>query len=708
MQAEQQRSLFWEGDGFSTVGMVLALLITLALVFTCAQVYEVQTASARVQETADAAALAAENMVGEFYIVVTVCDALTFTLSLAMVVTHGIGVVCACIPATSALSKTMLDASAKIKDARNSFYDSATASLERLQAALPFIATAKAQEVLSANSSDSARYQGLVVLAPWQGEDFSSETYDAGDEALSDVQAEHDSLSEAAAEAEQAAQEANEWKQLAYEHDSGSRDEYCMYERAASLAGMEGAENPYFSTVDTWNFADALERAKVYYSYRYQVEQPTGTSAEARGDSALRKRFYAYAIEQVSAGYVNETQDSFDANFPRLPKNTTEMMATSLYTEKVYPVTINMEGKRVMHAWSGCPQVAQSSVVATESIEQMNGAAYSTCPSCEFSVSSMGKVAAASSSISNGFEYHYNIVADAAEHYEKARDVQDPISQKVKGLAEGLFDALGSALSEVTAKRIEMYPPGYLGAVALVVDTASPTSHFSSSFVDSDGAGDLGVRAAVSAAVLVRESSDEGENVLTSFLDGVSAEGAGVAGAAQAVLDVWSGLLGVYAQGQEALESAIESTLGSIPLVSNSGLGTWASQAFSDVIADAGYEAPDLRARKAVLVNSEYVLEEDNSAVSAKLLSIKRAAAESGGSLNGALSSVESQAQDAIDSLGSEFTLATISLFNGAVEIPLTIALPAPATGALSGVVQAGIDALRSVTASITGVRQWR
>lgn len=93
MSSLERASLFWcnkKEDGFSTVGMVLALLITLSLIFTCAKVYEVNSVSAQVQETADAAVLAAENTVGEFYIVVTVCDAITFTLSLTMLVVLGI------------------------------------------------------------------------------------------------------------------------------------------------------------------------------------------------------------------------------------------------------------------------------------------------------------------------------------------------------------------------------------------------------------------------------------------------------------------------------------------------------------------------------------------------------------------------------------------------------------------------------------------
>ena len=47
---------FHEDDGgFTSVGMVLALLVCLSLIFTAAQVYRVNTASARVQDVADAA-----------------------------------------------------------------------------------------------------------------------------------------------------------------------------------------------------------------------------------------------------------------------------------------------------------------------------------------------------------------------------------------------------------------------------------------------------------------------------------------------------------------------------------------------------------------------------------------------------------------------------------------------------------------------------
>ena len=52
-----------DDGGFSTVGMVVALGLSLVLVFSGVRVYRVQTLSADVQDVADVAALAAENQV---------------------------------------------------------------------------------------------------------------------------------------------------------------------------------------------------------------------------------------------------------------------------------------------------------------------------------------------------------------------------------------------------------------------------------------------------------------------------------------------------------------------------------------------------------------------------------------------------------------------------------------------------------------------
>ena len=74
-----RRNLFADEHGFTTMSMVLSLLITLSLLFTAAQVYRIQSASAEVQDIADAAALSAETQVAEFMVIARFCDAVVLS-----------------------------------------------------------------------------------------------------------------------------------------------------------------------------------------------------------------------------------------------------------------------------------------------------------------------------------------------------------------------------------------------------------------------------------------------------------------------------------------------------------------------------------------------------------------------------------------------------------------------------------------------------
>ena len=60
-----------EEQGFSTVGVALALLLSFALIFSAARVYEIESVSGDIQNVADSAALAAENVVGEYCVIAT-------------------------------------------------------------------------------------------------------------------------------------------------------------------------------------------------------------------------------------------------------------------------------------------------------------------------------------------------------------------------------------------------------------------------------------------------------------------------------------------------------------------------------------------------------------------------------------------------------------------------------------------------------------
>lgn len=714
-QGESRRScdIFHDEEGFSTVGVVLALLITLALIFTTAQVYEINTASAEIQEVADSTALAAENIVAEFYIVARVCDAVVLSMSLTGLLVIGVGVAALCIPATSAVSATLLKTGANILKERDSFAKKAAKSLNSLQKTLPYIAAANASAVASANKDKAtgAHYFGFAILLPQEGEKIEIGAQGAADGLLKTLDDEAEDIQSAGDEADRAAQKANEAKIRGFMHDCGNDPEYCLYERAGTLANMPASDNPLYRSVDTWSFSVALKRAQAYYPARFDGEAPTNDSVAEQSNSALRKRFYQYASKKIAEGYVHESgTGGFEAYFPLLPKNTEEMKETELYTEAVYPVTDEADDKHMVHAWNGCPHAQNATGYI--SIADLDGGEYEICPDCEFTVSSMGKVAAASSSIANGFEYHYNEVAKAAAEYQTERDDYAPQAEKVKGLVGDLFSGIGNCLEQMASARIEVAPPGRIGAIAIVANTtAHPASlGFESSFIGD--AGSLGARAAISAATLVSDKPEQGATVISSILDGIKGESdsLGIEGA-DFVLDAWSAVLFAYADGQHAIERGLDEMLSHIPFASASGLGKWASSEFSTAVKKLGLQPADMDAPKPAIVNSLHVLSNDDSSFSVRVISLKKAAGALSGNdvFAGAINALEREAITSIKDYDGRITIASIG-FGGenSPSIPITIALPDSVKTTSIDIVNGIAGRLREIAASITGVRQWR
>ena len=140
---------------------------------------------------------------------------------------------------------------------------------------------------------------------------------------------------------------------------------------------------------------------------------------------------------------------------------------------------------------------------------QLDAGEFAECEVCHLTSEAMGSVAAASSSIENGFEYHYRKVAEAAERYLEARAQAQPHLDEAREMAQGLLDVLSEWMRKAASCRIEAYPPGRFGAVAAVVADYSGVAS-GLPFVASAGAGS---GAAISAAVLV---DDGRRNVVRS------------------------------------------------------------------------------------------------------------------------------------------------------------------------------------------------
>lgn len=706
--------VFFSEDGFSTAGVVVSLLLTLALIFSAAQVYQINSAAANIQNVADAAALAAENEVAEFYIVARLCDAIVLSLSLAGVAALAVGIVALCVPPAAAFSEAAIKAGNDILRARNQFAEKAADGLNKVQKALPFIAAANASALITENSGGlmSASYVGCAVLLPFEGEEITVGAIDAAEKFAEEVDGNKDDISQAAKKAEEAAEKARQEKQRAFQADCGNAPGYCMYERANSLSSIAKKDNPLYQSADAWDFSVALNRAKAYYPIRLAEEVPTGTSIENKADSELRKRFYRYAIDELKDAYIVDNGDVFEAYFPLLPKNTSEMKGTKLYVEVVYPIGGGSSEKNSMHAWEGCPNVG--AIERYGSIEEMDTGDFETCDRCQFTVSSFGKVAAASSSIENGFEYHYRIVAESAVAYQKAYEEYKPYADEVKDKTEKLFDKAKEAFSEALSYRIDVAPPGKFGAISLVVNTgaASPSQNFTSRFVNTNQT--LGAQVAISASTLVSDSSEEGATIISSLLDGVKNKvDVGGLSLAEGILDIWSSVLLAYTKGSKALEEGIASSLGSIPLASESGLGKWAAGTLSDLVASLGFAPAKLDSPKPVIINSLHVLSVDESSFAQGLLQVKQSyltseGAGSGGLFSSIVSTLEAQALLGIDEFGDEIVIASIELLGeGGPSIPLTIALPPAVKGVAKDIVSSIAEIFGGLETSFTGVRRW-
>ncbi|MCI9129133.1 MAG: molybdenum cofactor biosynthesis enzyme [Eggerthellaceae bacterium] len=702
--------LIRDEDGITSVGMAIALFITLALIFSGAQMHKVQSAAAEIQEVADACALAADNEVAGFMAVANTCDAACLTFTLTAAVLYGVGLVAACVPPAHAVSVKLMDAASKTVKLRGQFYERACEGLNAAQRLMPFLAACNAHKAAKANDQGAmqADHMAAAVLVPADFTPLGEPQDDGLDDLSSQIDSEADGIRQKAQEAEEAAKAANAAKERGFMEDCGGAPAYCMMERAGHLASLPAADNPDYESVDAWSFSVALERAKAYYAKRLANWTLEGSSVEEKADSVIRKRFYQYAVDELASAYVIDGDAGFSADIPHFFRNMTELKATPLYTESAYPITSN-GGKRRMHAWSGCPRA--SGAIGEGSVAQLeaDSSSFEKCPSCQFRPSSVGSVAAASTNISNGFESHYEAMRQACEEYAEARALADPLANEVKAHVQPLLDALGTLLGNAGSLRIHAEPPGRYGALAMVVNTAASPSDTGFVNAFTGPAFDLGVRVAVSAATDVEDETESAGALATqavsSITGGLGGIGAGISGAA----GIWMSVLRAYEDGQAALERSIEEGLGSFSQNSSSGLGKWAAKVLSQIVEAAGLEPADTACTKPVVLNTTHVASSSDDAVCVRFMSAKDSALAASSPDTSLAGSV--LAAMGVGSGSSEGATGSGSLNVAEIELPFggsgSISWAIPKAQDVEGVIGSGLAALGGLASSIMGDRSW-
>ena len=680
--------LFIEDGAYTTLSSAVVILVVLTLLFSSTAAIWSMSRAGDTQVAADSGALAGANVVSSYHTAATVVDASILSLGLAGFATIGTGLVAILIPGAELAAGDMVDTGIEIIKTRNKFAKSASEGLQKLETALPYLVAARATQTVSAQDTDSVTYTGTALAVPRTSEsDFVAlKGSEISTDAIKDTS---EDLERAAEELQKASEETAKAKERAWLADCGGSDKgsvgscSCMWERAKSLAGLSGIENPHYASSITWEPQVALDRARAYYRSRLASEAPQGSSVEMRSESAARKAFYTYASTEVNRAYITEITEDGDkvsSYIPLLPRNSDEVRATELYTDTIWPASINGD-KTYLHYGMSCPNYKKGTPNGFASVADYDG--QDKCSKCHFGVSSLGAVAAPSTSIENGFEYHFDRFKDAVEDYVECRNKELELERQTEDEADRAGNAFDQAIKALSGERPRIAPPGRNGVVAFAVsgDIASP-DELNSSF---NIAVELGGRGAISAAVLAPDDATAQNNVLSRFFSTLEERSGGVAGVLDGVMDVWGRLLVGYGDIQGSADELMDEMIDDLGGGSGAlgSIASWLGDTVSASVAALGLEPCDLRLRKPVLTDSANVIKSPGSDITGlskaqdKLRSIPLGVTDP----KALCEALEYQVERTIS--GAVFTLAEIPLPGGG-SIPLTVDV-ATLVGALGG-----------------------
>lgn len=677
--------LFIEDGAYTTLSSAVVILVVLTLLFSSTAAIWSMSRAGDTQAAADSGALAGANVVASYHTAATVVDASILSLGLAGFATIGTGLVAILIPGAELAAGDMVDTGIEIIKTRNKFAKSASKGLQKIETALPYLVAARATQAVSAQDTEGATYTGTALAVPKTSEsDFVAlEGSEISTDVIKDTSKD---LERAADELQKASEETAKAKERAWLADCGGSDPAsvgscsCMWERARSLAKLSDIENPHYASSVTWEPQVALDRAKAYYRLRLANEAPQGSSVETKAESAARKAFYTYASAEVNRAYITEDGDRTTSYIPLLPRNTDEVRATELYTDAAWPTGTN-DGKTYLHYGTSCPNYKKGTPGGLASVAAYDG--QDKCNRCHFGVSSLGAVAAPSTSIENGFEYHFDEFKGALEDYVECRNKELELMRQTEDEADRAGNAFDEAIKALSGERPRIAPPGRNGVVALAVSGAiSSPDELNSSFNTTVRLGDRG---AISAAVLAPDDATAQNNVLSRFFSTLEERSGGVAGVLDDVMDVWGRLLVGYGDIQGSADELMDEMIDDLGGDSGAlgSIASWLGDTVSASVAALGLEPCDLRLRKPVLTDTANVIKSPGSDITGlsnaqdKLRSIPLGVTDP----KALCEALEYQVERTIS--GTVFTLAEIPLPGGG-SIPLTVDV-ATLAGALGG-----------------------
>ncbi|WP_051353645.1 hypothetical protein [Atopobium fossor] len=586
------------------MAVVTSLLVSISLLFGMVGAGWYLAKSNKTQAIADSAALAGQNVIAGYTTIAQVLDSCVLSMGITGVLVGGAGLVLSAVPGLSAVGAQTVQTAKTILDARSKFAQSANAGLQKLEATLPFLIVKNSADVIQANNGNSFEYSGAAVPFPQVSQSqFMLDESSLDTQKLDDLAAK---MGEQSDQVEQAKKEADAALMEGWQADCVDNP-YCLYQRAKTLSSISSSNNPWYSSVNDWNFGVPLFRARAYYLARSRAEKPQGSSVEEASKSAARSAFYEYALQTLNKGHYRQFENgTIELDLPSLPANTQELKQTELYTKKMWPVT-SVNGIPTMHYSFNCPGASGPSM-GLASLADLDAGAVYECELCHFKTSDVGKTPAASTSINNGFEHYWAIIVQASKRYQKAKNQQIEAEEQMKQTAQEGGNAFEEALDALKVNRPKLCPPGAWGCIAFVTRNSSvpqtPVLHSSLINVPELPAG-----VAISAAVLAPDKADTQNNVLSHLFDGFSLKHEGLlAGLSKQICTIWGSLLMSYSDAYGSVAQITDSFFEKLEGIAGGTIAYMLQNQLVSLVEDAGLKPVNLQARKPVLTNTQKVL----------------------------------------------------------------------------------------------------
>lgn len=660
--------MFIQDGAYTTVAAAVSILVVLTLVFSVASAIWSLSRSGDIQVSADNAAMAGANVVSSYHTAATVVDASIATMGFAGMVVTGAGMVGTLVPPVSAAASSLIDAGIKLLSMRNRFAASASKGLQTLEKSLPYLVAAQAGRIVKAQDSGRMHYAGLAMAVPKQ----SASKFPAIEEDQVNVGALEEvsqALEEVAQELTRVSEDTARAKGKAWLADCGSTG-MNMQERADRLAGLNEQENPDYASSIDWEPIVALNRSRAYYRRRLAVNVPENASVEARADAAARAAFYRFALDELMRARIEERDGHVVCTVSFLPKNTAEVRATTMYTDRVWPSSHEPDGL-TLHYGTDCPGITGAGG-SSVSLADIDGGSVRECAVCKFSVGDLGKTPAASTSIDNGFEYHFRRFVQALNEYVACRNKELELERKAKGEATNAGDTFEDALAKLVGRRPRIAPPGRYGCVSCVVsDAVGAPEDLEHEFAPVPH---VGRRGAIAAAALAFDPATRENNVMSQFFSTLEKRvGAdGISGALGAVMDVWGSLLVSYGDIGQGIEDALDNMLADADQAGAGPVARWLRDRLVGVVRGLGLDPPDISMGKPVLTDSHNVISRSDVPALHDIQQTLRSIPLGTTDPAALLEAVGYGAGEYLSSL--EFTLAEIPL-PGGKTLPLTIRL---------------------------------